>query len=101
MNDTTIARAQATGYAWGQQDAGIGHGYDVFKWASHWAELSQQPNRPSIQDAWRAWMDGGPHARVTPTAGIADEVRDFLAKAIDDSLASDEYVDEDVLRGDR
>ena len=70
--------------------------------AQHYRRLDEQGSRPSIQDAWSAYISG------PPVAAIADEVRDFLAKAIDDSIgirtADDEldaYIDEDANRGDR
>jgi len=77
--DNINLQTQAVWYAWGQQDAGIGRNVDAMAFAQHFRRLDEEGSRPSIQDAWRTYISG------PPVAAIADEVRDFLAKAVDEA----------------
>ena len=67
MSDTlTVLTAQAMGYAWGQQDAGIGRHVSAHTFAHHFRALRSQPNCPSVQDAWATFIDtNGERVRFT------------------------------------
>jgi len=67
MTDDSLARltAQAMGYAWGQQDAGIGTHVDAMAFAHHFRALRAQPNCPAVHDAWTAFI------RVDPAYACA------------------------------
>lgn len=57
MSDTlSMLTAQAMGYAWGQQDAGIGRALSAHHFAHHFRALRSQPNCPSVQDAWLLYV---------------------------------------------
>jgi hypothetical protein len=104
MTNKTDLQAHALWYAWGQQDAGIGREVDAIAFAQHFRRLDDCGTRPSIQDAWKAFI-----APSVPEifAAIDDSVAAFLAKSIDEAGMADldaidnEYVDEDATRGDR
>ena len=80
-------------YAWGQQDAGIGHNVDAQEFAQHYVTLSREPSFPSVQDAWRTYISDAAMAtamsiladEATTVAGISNEVAAFIAKAIDEA----------------
>jgi hypothetical protein len=82
-----IPHITAAWYAWGQQDAGIGRNVDAQEFAQHYAVLAAQPSRPSVQDAWKAYISAAAMADAETfiPVGIADEVRNFLSKAIDEA----------------
>jgi hypothetical protein len=88
-NTPILDLTSATWYAWGRNDA-EGTTTDVFAFADYY--VSQRPLRgQSIQDAYTTFTTGfgvvvaasiEDPATIAP---IADEVRDFLAKAIDEA----------------
>jgi len=104
-NTDILDRTSATWYAWGRNDA-EGTTTDVLAFADFY--VAQRKSRgQSVQDAYKTFTTTD-DTTLRNIAPIADEVRDFLAKAIDDSIGIrtadddlDEYLDEDVTRGDR
>jgi len=90
---------QALWYAFGQQDAGIGVNVDEFEFAKHYYILGGTLDvgaisfLPSIQDAWKQFLANATEETIRNIAPIADEVRDFLAKSIDDSMADLDAID--------
>jgi hypothetical protein len=73
-------RIAATWYAWGRNDA-EGTSTDVFEFADFYVE-QRETRGQSVQDAYKTFTT--PEPSFIPV-GIADEVRDFLAKAIDEA----------------
>ena len=98
---STDIQSHALWYAWGQQDAGIGCNVDPIAFAQTYRRMDESlRSRPSIQDAWKAYISAAAMAaaeqvlavramtaaeHATAIANIADEVRDFLAKSIDEA----------------
>ena len=57
-------------YAWGQQDAGVGHEVDAQAFAYHharnaiWFEQSTGVHLPSVQSAWKTYIVEAQEARL-------------------------------------
>ena len=83
--------AQALWYAYGQQDAGIGVNVEAFDFALAHATLAVQVDNgranhiASIQDDWKNFLGLATEVTIRNIAPIADEVREFLAKSIDEA----------------
>lgn len=98
---------QALWYAYGQQDAGIGRGIDIFEFAIAQASLveSKPSFLPSIQDAWRTCI----RQDIRTAEDAAADAQFFAADAMaftEDGMADldaidNGYVDEDATRADR
>lgn len=109
MSKHHIRFDHALWYAWGQQDAGIGKGLDATAFAEvHAAQAMESDSGkrtflPSIQDAWRTWVEERPlPTHIRTITAIDDDVAAFLFKSVTEAAAiDDEPVDEDVMRGDR
>jgi hypothetical protein len=92
MTKHHIRYEPALWYAWGQQDAGIGKGLDVFAFAEHHAAQAVEHDAgrtgylPSVQDSWREYVAERPMPTV---AAIDDEVTAFLAKSVDEAGMAD------------
>lgn len=56
LDHVALLGNQATWYAWGQQDAGVGTDQDALAFGSHFRKLAEGGARPSIQDAWKAYV---------------------------------------------
>jgi hypothetical protein len=90
-NKNTERYQQALWYAWGQQDAGIGANVDAFDFAQHYTVLGGALDAgassflPSVQDAWKQFLAAATERLIKDIPAVSDEVRDMLAKSIDEA----------------